>query len=159
MVHCSITEPNHEKTDMKKNTPEHQKEVVKPQEGVVFVRTSIQFDIDVSKHLSATGLTILCRSLGADPFLGEPIKSLNGVVYCLEYSKNIYVLYQISINKSSGDVDEIHLVSIQGESEPESKKKEKEADKKLNKFKSGAKKVGIGVGVKEIIDFIINSLF
>lgn len=144
---------------MKVIPPGDQKVKEEPRVGVVSVHTSRQFDIDVPKHLSDTGLTILCETLGTDPFRGEPVKSLDEIVYCLEYSKNIYVLYQVSINKISGDVDKVYLASIQEKSEPESKEERKVADKKLAKFKKGAKKIGICVSIKESIDFILESLF
>lgn len=104
-----------------------------------------QFVSDAKKYLTEVQITALRHLLASDPATGIPLES-HPEILSLEWLPDLNILYVVSQN-----LTEIFLVGITeiGPDDPDGFKSER-----ISESLNTLKKVGIGVGIKELVEYI-----
>lgn len=116
------------------------------QEPIRIIETP-QFIEDAKKHLTDVQLKAVRHLLASDPAAGSSVEA-HPEILSLEWGKGLYILYLVS-----QDLTEIFLVAItkMGPDDPGGYKSEK-----INENLRTLKRIGIGIGIKELIEIILN---
>ncbi len=116
------------------------------QEPIKIIETP-QFIEDAKKHLTDVQLKAVRHLLASDPAVGLPVEAHQEIL-SLEWEKDLNILYLVS-----QDLTEIFLVAITrlGPDDPDGYRSEK-----VNERLRSLKRIGIGIGIKELIEIILN---
>jgi len=114
-----------------------------------------EFVREVEKHITGHELEALRLLLASKPTLGSPVEGLPEEVLQLAWGKSetLTILYMVS-----KDLGTIYLLAI-GKDDPGGPgTSKKDEDSILSKLVSKVRDVGIGIGIKELLEEILKSL-
>lgn len=113
-----------------------------PSQPVDIVETD-EFKGKCGNYLGDVELDAIRHLLAAKPWLGEPISDLPGLLR-IGWRRDVHIIYMVS---ATTELLTIYLIAI-GSNSPSP---DGEGRKQINSLLDTLKKIGIGIGVREII--------